>query len=306
MCDSITESENESYFLKRTLSRREVGVATGATLAAVLSGCSSAASVAEAPTASSTEGQGTAGAVEGKAVSITTPDGEAEGFFVAPAEGAHPGVLIWPDVAGLREAYRRMATRLANEGYAVLVINPYYRSSKMPILEEFAEWRTDEGQAKIRPMRAVLTPEGIASDGAAFVSWLDQQQEVDTSKKVATTGYCMGGPFTFRTAAAAPNRVGVIGSFHGGGLATEEPNSPHTLLAKAKVAALICIAQNDDARDPGAKTTLREAADAANVPAEIEVYAAQHGWCALDSPVYDEKEAERAWGRMLAMFQQHL
>jgi carboxymethylenebutenolidase len=174
------------------------------------------------------------------------------------------------------------------------------------VLTTFSEWRTDEGKAKIRPMREAITPEGIAKDGAAFVAWLDQQQEVDKKRKLASSGYCMGGPFTFRTAAASAGRVGVVASFHGGGLATDKPTSPHTLLAKMKVAALICIAQNDDERDPKAKTTLQQAAEAANVPAEIEVYPAQHGWCTIDSPVYDKEQAERAWARMLATFERHL
>jgi carboxymethylenebutenolidase len=155
-------------------------------------------------------------------------------------------------------------------------------------------------------MRAALTPEGIKRDGAAFVAWLDRQKEVATSKKIATTGYCMGGPYTFRTAAAVPERVGAIASFHGGGLVTGEPTSPHHLLGTVKAAALICIAKNDDEKDPDAKTTLRQAADQARLAAEIEVYPAQHGWCTLDSPVHDEAQAERAWARMLATFERHL
>jgi carboxymethylenebutenolidase len=239
-------------------------------------------------------------------VTIQTPEGTAEAFFVTPKGGQHAGVLIWPDVAGLRDAYKTMATRLAGDGYAVLVVNPYYRSSKLPVLSTFAQWRTDEGRAKITPMREALTPEGISKDGAAFAAWLDEQPEVDRAKKLATSGYCMGGPFTFRTAAAVPARIGVIASFHGGGLVTDAPASPHSLFAKMQAAALICIAQNDDQRDPDAKATLRKAAEAANVPAEIEVYPAQHGFCAIDSPVYDETQAERAWLRMLATFEQHL
>ena len=239
-------------------------------------------------------------------VAIDTPDGSAEAFFVAPKNGAYPGVLMWPDVAGLRAAYEKMATRLASAGYAVLAVNAYYRSSKLPVLTDFAEWRTDEGRAKIAPMRKALTHEAITKDGAAFVAWLDAQNEVDTNKKIATTGYCMGGPFTFRTAAAVPARVGVIASFHGGGLVTDAPTSPHALLSKIRAAALICVAQNDDERQPEAKSELRKAAEAAGLPAEVEVYPAQHGWCTIDSPVYDEAQAERAWARMLATFAQHL
>jgi carboxymethylenebutenolidase len=239
-------------------------------------------------------------------VRVKTADGEAEAFFTAPKGGKHPGVVMWPDVAGLRDAYEKMGERLAKEGYAVLAVNQYYRSTKLPVLETFSEWKTEEGKEKIRPMREALTPDKIASDGKAFVAYIDQQEEVDEERNVAITGYCMGGPFTFRTAAAASGRVGVIASFHGGGLVTDEPTSPHLLLAKMKAAALICIAQNDDERDPKAKEVLRKAADDAGRPAEIEVYPAQHGWCALDSPVYDQEQAERAWTRMLATFEQYL
>lgn len=315
MCDDTTEAENEVYLEQKRLGRREFGIGAGAAAAALLTGCGPAPAPEApkpppapppGPTAAHPEPSTPPSDVTERKVEITTPDGTAEGFFVAKAGGKHPGVIVWPDVAGLREAYEKMATRLAKDGYAVLVVNQYYRSAKLPILKTFAEWRTDEGKAKITPMREALTSEGIARDGAAFAQWLDQQPEVDTARKLATTGYCMGGPFTFRTAAAAPDRVGAIGSFHGGGLVTKEPDSPHTLLSKMKAAALICIAQNDDERDPEAKTVLRKAADAAKLPAEIEVYPAQHGWCAIDSPVYAEAEAERAHSRLLALLEKHL
>jgi carboxymethylenebutenolidase len=313
MCDESTEAENEAYLERVRLSRRELGIAAGATLAAMLTGCTSPPAPAKAP--DSTPARATAEptlektaplATTGRMVTIDTPDGAAEAFFVTPKSGQHPGVVMWPDVAGLRDAYRTMATRLAGEGYAVLVVNHYYRSTKMPLFTTFSEWRTEEGKEKIGPMRKALTPERIASDGAAFAAWLDRQKEVDNARKLATSGYCMGGPFTFRTAAAAPERVAVVASFHGGGLVTDEPTSPHALLPKMKVAALICIAQNDDEREPEAKTTLRKTAEEAHVPAEIEVYPAQHGFCTLDSPVYDQEQAERAWARMLATFERHL
>jgi len=322
MCDDTTEAENELYLEK--IGRRELCVGAGAVAAALLTGCGGPAPAgappaaappapepasAPAPPATEPEPQPEATTdpnVTQRKVTITTPDGTAEGFFVAPKRGKHPGVIVWPDVAGLREAFEKMATRLAGDGYAVLAVNQYYRSSKLPILKDFSEWRTDEGKAKIAPMREALTPESITKDGAAYAKWLDEQPEVDTSRKLATTGYCMGGPFTFRTAAAAPKRVGLIGSFHGGGLVTKEPNSPHTLFTQMKAAALICIAHNDDEREPDAKTTLKKAAEAAKIPAEIEVYPAQHGWCAIDSPVYDKEQAERAHGRLLALLQKHL
>ena len=313
MCDDRTEAENEAYQSKRLLNRREVGMGAGAAVATLLAGCVAAPprngpAPPAAPTAAAPATPSAAPPPEtaSRMVTIVTPDGTAEGFFVAPKGGPYPGVIVWPDVAGLRDAYRAMATRLATAGYAVLVVNSYYRSSKLPILTTFAEWRTEEGKEKIRPMREALTAEAIAKDGAAFVAWLDAQPEVDKGRRLGTTGYCMGGPFTFRTAAAAPERVGLVASFHGGGLVTDEPTSPHTLFAEMKAAALICIAQNDDAREPAAKDVLRQAAEQAGRTAEIEVYPAQHGWCTIDSPVYDDTQAERAWARMLASFARHL
>lgn len=302
MCDEETEAEN-AVFLKR----RELGLGAAASAAALLTGCKPAQpSEDPSPQPTVTGGRvpaaGETAGTTGQMVTIATPDGEAEAFFVTPTTGKHPAILIWPDVAGLRDAFRTMAARLAGEGYAVLAVNLYYRSSSMPVLEHFDEWRTDEGRAKIAPMIEALSPEGIASDAEAFIAWLDQQEQVDTSRKVGTTGYCMGGPFTFRTASAVPDRVGVFGSFHGGGLVTEEPDSPHLLLDGVDASMLVCIAENDDARQPEAKETLREAAEKAGVAAEVEVYAANHGWCVVDSPVYDEEQAELAWARMLAQF----
>jgi carboxymethylenebutenolidase len=317
MCDEDTESDNATYLAQARLGRREVGMGAGAVVATMVTGCGPAAAAPASgaavpptdatPTAAEPEAvDATAEGTSRRMVTIETPDGTADALLIAPSRGRHPAVLVWPDIAGVRDAFEAMATRLAGEGYAVLTVNQYYRSTKLPLFTTFSQWQTDEGKAKIGPMRAALTAKGIASDGAAFVAWLDQQPEVDTGRKIATTGYCMGGPFTFRTAAAAPTRVGAVASFHGGGLVTEDADSPHALLPTMKGAALICIAQNDDERQPDAKSTLRQAADAAHVVAEIEVYPAQHGWCVTDSPVYDETQAERAWARMLATFEANL
>lgn len=308
MCDELTEAEDEVYLDRLRLSRREAGIGAGATLAAVLTGCASTTPAkpatptpASEPGATPSQARAQTQSTTTRRVTIATPDGEADAFVAAPSGGRHPGVLLWPDVAGLRDAYEAMAIRLAGEGYVVLVVNPYYRSARAPVLSSFSEWRTEQGKAKIQPLRDALTPEAIARDGAAFAAWLDRQPEVDTDQPLATTGYCMGGPFTFRTAAAVPARFSVIASFHGGGLVTSEPTSPHALLPTLKIAALICIAQNDDEREPNVKTTLQRAMAEANIPAEIEVYPAQHGWCTPDSPVYDEVQAERAWARLLAI-----
>jgi carboxymethylenebutenolidase len=316
MCDDETERDAELHARRTTLSRRELGLGAGSAAVALVAGCAPSASPPQGtalpapppPPASASLAARAAPRhpTSSRMVEVTTPEGSAEAFFVAPSTGKHPGVILWPDVAGLRDAYRTMSTRLAGEGYAVLSMNPYYRSTRLPVLKDFAEWRTEAGKARITPMREALKPEGIAKDGAAFAAWLDRQSEVDTAKKLASSGYCMGGPFTFYTAAAVPQRLGAIASFHGGGLAIDAPTSPHSLFAKFKAAALICIAQNDDEKDPEAKAKLAAAAEAAKVPAEIEVYPAQHGWCTIDSPVYDEAQAERAWRRMLAMFERSL
>jgi carboxymethylenebutenolidase len=235
-------------------------------------------------------------------VNITTADGMADAFFVHPARGRHPGVIFWPDVAGLREVNKVMARRLAAAGHAVLVVNPYYRDAPAPIMDSLSEWRTPEGQAKLTPMRANVTPEAVSRDAAAFVAFLDGDAAIDTRRKIGTQGYCMGGPFTVRTAAAAPGRVGAAASFHGGGLVEDKPDSPHRLLGKTKASYLFAIARNDDARQPEAKDALRKAAAEAGRPAEIEVYPADHGWCVADAPAYDPTQAERAWDRLLALY----
>lgn len=287
MCDEFTEAENAEFVLNR---REFAGLGAGAAALATIPGCVTAA---EAPTSS-------------RMVVIDTPDGKADAFFVYPTRGKHPAVIMWPDIAGLRDAYKTMGTRLAAAGYAVLVVNQYYRSSPAPILGSLMEWRTPAGQEKLKPMIGAITPSGTTSDAAAFVSWLDAQRQVNSKKRIGSCGYCMGGPFTVRTAFANPARVGAAASFHGGGLVGDAPDSPINLIAKTRAAYLIAIAQNDDERAPKEKTQLRAAADAAKRPAEIEVYPAQHGWCTLDAPIYDRAQAEKAWGRMLALFKKNL
>lgn len=297
MCDETTQSENRRWLAKNSLGRRDFTLlGAGAVAGALVPGCASG--MGPVPEADED--------VTARSVSIATPEGTADAFFVCPKEGRHPAVIMWPDIAGLRDGYKTMGTRLAKAGYAVLVVNQYYRSAAAPILNTMAEWQTEAGQNIIRPMREKITPSGILSDAQTYVAWLDQQPEVDIGRKIGACGYCMGGPFTFRTAAANPARVGAIASFHGGGLVTEGDDSPHRLIPDMKAALLIAIAQNDDARDPEAKTVLRDTAASARRPAEIEVYPAQHGWCTIDSPVYDREQAEKAWTRMLATFSRYL
>jgi carboxymethylenebutenolidase len=193
---------------------------------------------------------------------------------------------------------RQMGKRLAETGYSVLVVNPFYRAQKAPTAPNGA---ATEIKALI-PLMKALTPATNTTDAKAFIAWLDQQPSVAKNRKVGTQGYCMGGPIAFRTAVAVPDRVGAVASFHGGGLVTPNADSPHTEAAKTKAQFLIAIAENDDARSPKEKDVLKETFSAAKLRAEIEVYKGAHGWCPPDSQVYSEPEAERAWTRLLAMY----
>ena len=235
-------------------------------------------------------------------VDIKTPDGTADAYFVHPARGAHPGVLMWPDIFGLRPAFRQMGRRLAESGYSVLVVNPFYRSRRAPTAPEHADFEDPATRAALTALREVLIPERVLVDARAFVAWLDGQPSVDRKRRMAAMGFCMSGPFTMRAAAELPGRIGAGASFHGGGLVTDKPDSPHLLVPKMKARYLIAIAESDDQRQPEAKTVLREAFAKAKLPAEIEVYPGTiHGWCPIDAKVYNREQAEKAWSRMLAL-----
>jgi carboxymethylenebutenolidase len=246
-------------------------------------------------------------------VAIKTPDGNCDAAFIHPQTGSYPGVLVWADAFGLRPAMRDIGKRLAAEGYAVLVPNPFYRVAKAPVFDNPAafDFANPADMAKLQPLMASLNGDGaVDRDAAAFIAFLDAQPQVAKAKKIGTQGYCMGGRLVVRTAAAVPDRVGAGASFHGGGLVTDKPDSPHLLAPKIKASMYFGIAQNDDQRQPDAKDKLKQSFAAAKVPAEIEVYPAQHGWCVPDmpvekgTPIYSKAEAERAWGRLLALYRQ--
>ena len=238
-----------------------------------------------------------------KRQTITTPDGEAEAYFVHPANGKHPAVLMWTDILGLRNAFRTMATRLAQSGYSVLVPNPFYRSAKIPVVPEGASFRDEDTRNLLRGYAGQLNQEAVFSDAKTFIGFLDQQDSVDTSKKVGTNGYCMGGPLVMRTAAAMSDRVGAGATFHAGRLVTDKDDSPHLLIPNTPAQMLHAVAENDDERSPDTKNILAQAYKDADIPAEIEVYEGTlHGWCSLDSSVYNQEQAERAWARMLHLF----
>ena len=287
MCDDRTITDNTEYLRATKMTRRQFGaVSAGAGLAILLPRAANAQAVFEAD------------------IDVTTPDGVADCFFVHPTSGAHPGVLIWPDAFGLRAAKRQMARRLAESGYSVLVVNQYYRTQRAPIVDttNFAEVRDT-----LAPLMGSLNADTQTRDAMAFVSFLDTQPAVDGNRKMGTMGYCMGGPFTMRTAAAVPDRVGAAASFHGGGLVTDQADSPHLLVPEMKAQYLFAIAENDDNNQPEAEDVLRDAFARAGLRAEIEVYAgAMHGWCPPDSTVYHEAQAERAWSRLLALFENAL
>jgi carboxymethylenebutenolidase len=284
----MCEHDDLEEFARRSadVSRRQFGVmALGAGLVAALP------AVADVPETA------------GKDVEIKTADGTCDAYFVHPAKGIHPGVLIWPDIFGLRPAFKDMATRLAQSGYSVLVINPFYRTQKAPTAPEHPDFNDPPTRDALMKLAGTLSAQTAATDAKAFVGFLDAQAAVDKKKKMGTTGYCMGGPFVMRTASAYPDRIGAGATFHGGGLVTDKPDSPHLLIPQMKAHFLIAIAENDDKRQPEAKDALRDAFAKAKLPAEIEVYAGTlHGWCPPDAQVYNQIQAEKAWSRLLALF----
>ena len=291
MCDQDTINDNNEFLARiGRLTRRQFGkLSAGAGLAMMLPKVANALDVMEME------------------VNITTPDGTADCYFVHPNSGAHPGVLVWPDIFGLRGAFRQMGKRLAESGYSVLVVNPFYRKQKAPTAPENPDFNNTETRDALFALAGTLTAETNVIDAKAFIAWLDNQSPVDKQRKIGTTGYCMGGPLTMRTAAALPDRIGAGASFHGGSLVTDKPDSPHLLVPNMKAQYLFAIAENDDKSDPKAKDVLRETFAKANLQAEIEVYTgAMHGWCPPDSRVYNEAQAERAWSRMLALFEEAL
>jgi len=256
---------------------------------------------------------GTAGAameVVETDVEIKTPDGTCDAAFIHPKSGSHPGVLIWTDAFGLRPSMREIGRRIASEGYSVLVPNPFYRKGRAPFFTDASTVNFQADRGKIQPlMDSVNAPGNPEKDAVAYIAFLDAQKQVDKRKKIGTQGYCMGGALVVRTCAAVPGRVGAGASFHGGGLVTNDANSPHLLAPKIKARMYFGIATNDDQRQPDAKDKLKEAFAAAHVPAEIEVYSqSQHGWCVPDmpagpgGPIYNKPDAERAWGKLVTLY----
>jgi len=282
MCDQDHfEDDRQKYDALGLVTRRQFGVVVGAGITMMLPKVVNAVAVTESD------------------VTVTTADGTADCYFVHPASGVAAAVLVWPDIFGLRPAFRQMGKRLAESGYSVLVVNPFYRAKKAPTAPNGAATPI----ADVLPLAKGLNETTHMTDAKAFIAWLDKQPSVEKNRKVGTQGYCMGGPIAFRTAAAVPERVGAVASFHGGGLVNETPSSPHLQASKTKAQFLIAIAENDDQRAPKDKDVMKDTFAKAGLPAEIEVYAgAAHGWCPPDSGVYNEPQAEKAWTRLLALY----
>jgi carboxymethylenebutenolidase len=281
MCDQDTfEKDREEYEKLGLVTRKQFGTMLAAGVAMLLPKVANAVTVVE------------------EEVTVKTPDGTADCYFVHPATGTAAGVLVWPDIFGLRPAFRQMGKRLAESGYSVLVVNPFYRVKKAPTAEKGGGTPINQ----VMPLMQALTETTHMTDAKAFTGWLDQQPSVAKNRKMGTQGYCMGGPMAFRTAVVAPDRVGAVATFHGAALVTDMPNSPHLQAAKTKAQFLIAIASNDDMRSPKDKDVLKETFAKAGLLAEIEVYKGAHGWCPPDTPQYNEPDAEKAWSRLLVLY----
>src|SRR2546427_4900931 len=246
MCDQDQYEEDRQDYeaLGLVITRRQFGVMLGAGMAMMLPQVANAATVTESE------------------VSVMTPDGAADCYFVHPASGTAPGVLVWPDIFGLRPAFRQMGKRLAESGYSVLVVNQFYRVRKPPIGAQGSQTPIPD----LLPLLQTLNETTHMTDAKAFIAWLDAQPSVAKNRKIGTQGYCMGGPMAFRASAAVPDRVGAVASFHGGGLVTDMPNSPHLQASKTKAQFLIDIAENDDMQRPNEKNELKETFEKAKLP----------------------------------------
>jgi carboxymethylenebutenolidase len=287
MCDSDSD---KSFIVDASFTRRSV-VLTMSSVAAMagLPGAAFAANVVETD------------------VMVPTPDGKADAVLLHPAgSGSWPAVLMWPDILGLRPVFREMGRRLAADGYAVLVPNPFYRTKRAPVVTGPVDFNNKDDMAKLMSLKATLSDEAIDRDAAAFITFLDKQKQTNVHKGAGVQGYCFSGPFAFHTGAVRSDRIRAVATFHGGGLVTKEASSPHLLIPKTKASFVVAIAQNDDQKQPDAKDVLKAAFAAAKRPAVVEVYPADHGWCVPGSQAYSEPAAERAWAELLKLYRSNL
>jgi carboxymethylenebutenolidase len=287
MCDS---DNNQSFVVDASFTRRSVMLTMSSVVAAAsLPACAAAANVTESD------------------VMVPTPDGSADAALFHPAgAGSWPAVLMWPDILGLRPVFREMGRRLAAEGYVVLVPNPFYRTNRAPIVTGAFDFNDPKQVQPLLALKATLTDAAIDKDAAAFISFLDEQKQTNRRKGAGVQGYCFSGPFAFHTGAVRSDRIRAVATFHGGGLVTKDPNSPHLLIPKTKASFVVAIARNDDQKQPDAKDVLKATFAAAKRPAVVEVYPADHGWCVAGSPTYDHASAEKAWAELLRLYRANL
>jgi carboxymethylenebutenolidase len=287
MCDDFI---HQGLTHDPTVSRRAFGLGAAATVLLSTAGAAAQAKVVE------------------QDVNVTMENGVSDSaLFYPEGKGTWPAVLVWTDILGLRPVFREMGKRLAAEGYVVLVPNPFYRNAKAPVVDGSFDFSKPEDRAKVMPMAAALTADANISDAKAYTAFLDARPQTNKKKGMGVQGYCMGGPLTFRTAATVPGRIAAAATFHGGGLVTDKPDSPHLLIPKMKAEVLCAVAANDDQRDPAAKDKLKEAFAAAHLKATVEVYdGCNHGWTVRGSQVYNEAGAERAWGELTALYKRNL
>jgi len=287
MCD---EHIHQGLIHDPTLTRRAFGLGAAATVVLTSAAAGAQSKVVE------------------KDVNVPMASGVSDSaLFYPEGKGPWPAVLVWTDILGLRPVFRDMGHRLAAEGYVVLVPNPFYRNAKAPVVDGSFDFSKPEDRAKVMPLAAALTADANISDAKAYMAFLDAQPQTDKKKKMGVQGYCMGGPLTYRTAATVPDRVGAAATFHGGGLVTDKPDSPHLIIPKMKAEVYSAVADNDDQRDPAAKDKLKEAFAAAKVPAKVEVYpGCAHGWTVKGSQVYNEPGAEKAWAELLGLYKRRL
>ena len=298
-----TDHDHQGLIRDAGLTRREFVMGLGSLAAA--SSLGSTASAAEATPAAATKAaaNGSAANVVERDVEVPTADGTADAVLFYPAgKGQWPAVLVWPDILGLRPVFRELGRRLAAQGYTVLVPNPFYRSKRAPVVEGTFDFGNPADRAMVFALRGAMSDAGIDSDSTAYLKFLDAQPQTNRRRKAGVQGYCMGGPLSFRTAAAVPERIGAVASFHGAGLVSAEPSSPHLLIGKTKAEFLVAVAKNDDAKEPTAKETLQAAFKAAGRAATVEVYQANHGWCVFGGQSYSETEAERAWAELSKLY----
>ena len=295
-----TDHDHQGLIRDAGMTRRGFVLGLGSLAAASSLGSTAMAADALAPGANGTN-------VVERDVEVPTPDGTADAVLFHPAgKGQWPGVLVWPDILGLRPVFRELGRRLAAQGYTVLVPNPFYRSKRAPVVEGAFDFGNPADRAKVFALRGAMADAGIDNDSIAYLKFLDAQPQTNRRRKAGVQGYCMGGPLSFRAAAAVPDRIGAVASFHGGGLVTNEPSSPHLLIPKTRAEFLLAVAKNDDAKEPAAKDTLKAAFAAAGRPATVEVYQANHGWCVFGGQSYDEAEAERAWAELGKLYARSL